>query len=171
MDAIDARAAERVPKAYLGLGANLGEPAVQLEKALMQIDALPGTRLLARSRLYRSDPVGPPGQPDYCNAACAIETAMTPMALLDALQAIENQAGRTRDGIRWAARMLDLDILHIEALSLASPRLTLPHPQLHRRNWVLAPLAEIAPALEIPHVGVVAELAIRTGNAGLRPWS
>lgn len=159
-----------VARAWLGLGANLGAPAVQLESALTAIAALPNTRLVARSTLYRSDPVGPPGQPDYCNAACEIETALAPLTLLDALQAIENAAGRQRDGIRWAARLLDLDILHVEGLACADARLSLPHPQLARRNWVLVPLAEIAPALEIPGLGPVAELARRLGHAGLRAW-
>ncbi|GAC1627263.1 MAG: 2-amino-4-hydroxy-6-hydroxymethyldihydropteridine diphosphokinase [Nevskia sp.] len=158
-------------RGYLGLGANLGQPAVQLEAALARISALPDTRLLARSALYRSDPVGPAGQPDYCNAACAIETALAPLALLDALQAIEDAAGRRRDGIRWAARLLDIDILHLETVACATPRLSLPHPQIARRNWVLVPLAEIAPGLVIPGVGTVGKLAGAIGNAGLRPWS
>lgn len=159
-----------VARAWLGLGANLGAPAVQLESALTAIAALPDTRLVARSTLYRSDPVGPPGQPDYCNAACEIETDLAPHALLDALQAIENAAGRQRDGIRWAARLLDLDILHVEGVACTDARLSLPHPQLARRNWVLAPLAEIAPTLEIPGVGVVSTLARGAGRAGLRSW-
>lgn len=158
-------------EAWLGLGANLGEPAVQIEAALQQIDALPGTRLQARSSLYRSDPVGPPGQPDYCNAACAIETTLSPLALLDALQAIEDAAGRRRDGIRWAARRLDIDILHMQSVTLATPRLSLPHPRIAQRNWVLVPLAEIAPGLEIPGLGRVGTLAAASGRSGLRAWT
>lgn len=157
-------------RAYLGLGANLGQPAQQVEAAFAAIAALPGTRLAARSALYRSDPVGPPGQPDYCNAACVIDTALAPLVLLAALQAIEDAGGRIRDGVRWAARHLDIDILHIEGIASADPRLTLPHPQLAHRNWVLVPLAEIAPQLEIPGVGAVAALAAAIGNAGLRRW-
>ena len=163
-------AAERVARAYLGLGANLGQPAEQLESAMLEIAALPGTRLIARSTLYRSHPVGPPGQPDYCNAVCCIETDLTPLALLDALQAIEDAAGRQRGTIRWAARLLDLDILHIEGQIIETPRLKLPHPQLTRRNWVLMPLAEISPSLDIPGVGPVDELAAELGSAGLRQW-
>lgn len=157
-------------RAWLGLGANLGQPRVQIETAVSAIAALPLTRLLACSSLYRSDPVGPPGQPDYCNAACEIETGLAPLALLDALQAIEDAAGRQRDGIRWAARLLDLDILHIEACALDEPRLCLPHRELAHRNWVLVPLAEIAPELEIPGVGRIADLAQRAGRGGLRAW-
>ncbi|WP_273456872.1 2-amino-4-hydroxy-6-hydroxymethyldihydropteridine diphosphokinase [Nevskia ramosa] len=158
-------------RVYLGLGANLGAPAVQVERALTLIAALPDTRLIARSPLYRSDPVGPAGQPDYCNAACMIETTLEPLALLDAVQAIEVDAGRIRDGIRWAARLLDIDLLHVEGLSLSTPRLRLPHPHLQERNWVLVPLADFAPTLDIPGLGVVSELAERLGRSGLRAWS
>ncbi|WP_428383936.1 2-amino-4-hydroxy-6-hydroxymethyldihydropteridine diphosphokinase [Nevskia ramosa] len=158
-------------RVYLGLGANLGAPAVQVERALTLIAALPDTRLIARSPLYRSDPVGPAGQPDYCNAACMIETTLEPLALLDAVQAIEVDAGRIRDGIRWAARLLDIDLLHVEGLSLSTSRLRLPHPHLQERNWVLVPLANFAPTLDIPGLGVVSELAERLGRSGLRAWS
>jgi len=162
--------APRVTKAYLGLGANLGEPAVQIEAALKQIAALPGTQLVARSPLYRSDPVGPPGQPDYCNAAAVIETSLDPHSLLLALQAIEDAAGRKRDGVRWAARLLDVDILHIESTVITTAALSLPHPHIAKRNWVLAPLADIASTLDIPGVGNIGELAAAIGSAGLRPW-
>lgn len=158
-------------RVYLGLGANLGTPAAQVERALALIAALPETTLIARSPLYRSDPVGPAGQPDYCNAACMIDTTLEPLALLDAMQAIEVDAGRIRDGIRWAARLLDIDLLHIEGLSLSTPRLRLPHPHLQERNWVLVPLADFAPTLDIPGLGIVSDLAAAIGRAGLRPWS
>ncbi len=158
-------------RVYLGLGANLGTPAAQVERALMLIALLPETTLVARSPLYRSDPVGPAGQPDYCNAACVVDTSLEPLALLDAVQAIEVDAGRIRDGIRWAARLLDIDLLHIEGLSLSTPRLRLPHPHLQERNWVLVPLADFAPTLDIPGLGIVSELAAAIGRAGLRPWS
>ncbi|MDH4459407.1 MAG: 2-amino-4-hydroxy-6-hydroxymethyldihydropteridine diphosphokinase [Nevskia sp.] len=157
-------------RAWLGLGANLGDPVAQVERALLQIAALPETRLIARSSLYRSDPVGPPGQPDYCNAVCEIETALAPEALLDAVLAIEVDNGRTRDGIRWTARRLDIDLLHVDGVACDTPRLNLPHPQLHRRNWVLVPLAEITPALTIPGLGAIATLAAQLGMGGLSRW-
>ncbi|MCX7062805.1 MAG: 2-amino-4-hydroxy-6-hydroxymethyldihydropteridine diphosphokinase [Gammaproteobacteria bacterium] len=157
-------------RAWLGLGANLGDPVAQVERALLQIAALPQTRLIARSSLYRSDPVGPPGQPDYCNAVCEIETAFAPEALLDAVLAIEVDNGRTRDGIRWTARRLDIDLLHVDGVACDTPRLNLPHPQLHRRNWVLVPLAEITPALTIPGLGAIATLAAQLGMGGLSRW-
>jgi len=159
-----------VRRAWLGLGANLGDPVAQVERALLQIAALPQTRLIARSSLYRSDPVGPPGQPDYCNAVCEIETALAPEALLDAVLAIEVDNGRTRDGIRWTARRLDIDLLHVDGVACDTPRLNLPHPQLHRRNWVLVPLAEITPALTIPGLGAIATLAAQLGMGGLSRW-
>jgi len=159
-----------VRRAWLGLGANLGDPVAQVERALLQIAALPETRLIARSSLYRSDPVGPPGQPDYCNAVCEIETALAPEALLDAVLAIEVDNGRTRDGIRWTARRLDIDLLHVDGVACDTPRLNLPHPQLHRRNWVLVPLAEITPALTIPGLGAIAKLAAQLGMGGLSRW-
>lgn len=158
-------------QAWLGLGANLGDPVAQVERALAQIAALPDTRLIARSSLYRSDPVGPAGQPDYCNAVCQLETGLRPEALLDAVLAIEVDNGRVRDGIRWAARLLDIDLLHIDGVALDTPRLSLPHPHLHERNWVAVPLAEIAPLLSIPGIGAVSALAERLGSAGLRPWA
>ena len=157
-------------RAWLGLGANLGDPVAQVERALLQIAALPETRLIARSSLYRSDPVGPPGQPDYCNAVCEIETALAPEALLNAVLAIEVDNGRTRDGIRWTARRLDIDLLHVDGVACDTPRLNLPHPQLHRRNWVLVPLAEITPALTIPGLGAIATLAAQLGMGGLSRW-
>lgn len=158
-------------RVYLGLGANLGTPAAQVERALALIAALPETTLAARSPLYRSDPVGPGDQPDYCNAACMVDTTLEPLALLDAVQSIEVDAGRIRDGTRWVARLLDIDLLHIEGLSLSTPRLRLPHPHLQERNWVLVPLADFAPTLNIPGLGIVSELATAIGQAGLRPWS
>lgn len=159
-----------MPRAWLGLGANLGDPVAQVERALVQIAALPGTRLIARSALYRSDPVGPAGQPDYCNAVCEIETALAPEALLDAVLAIEVDNGRTRDGIRWTARRLDIDVLHVEGFACGTARLTLPHPRLQQRNWVAVPLAEIAPTLAIPGIGSITALADGLGHGGLRRW-
>lgn len=160
-----------VHSAYLGLGANLGDPAAQLRAALVAIAALPGTRVLAVSRLYRSAPMGPAGQPDYCNAACRIETALTPRALLDALIGIERAAGRVRGGERWGARQLDLDILHVEGVALDEPGLHLPHPGIAQRNFVLVPLAEVAPALDIPGLGRVAERARSCTQEGLQLWA
>jgi 2-amino-4-hydroxy-6-hydroxymethyldihydropteridine diphosphokinase len=157
--------------AYIGLGANLGDPQAQLRSALSRLDLEVDLRLIAQSRLYRSAPLGPPGQPDYCNAVCAVETTLAPLALLERLQSIEADCGRTRAGPRWGARMLDLDLLMYDALSLDTPRLKLPHPELLKRNFVLAPLAEIAGDLELPGAGRIADCAHRAGNQGLSLWA
>lgn len=156
--------------AYVGLGANLGDPAAQLRAALVAIAALPDTTLAAASSLYRSAPMGPAGQPDYCNAVCRIETGLAPRALLDALIGIERAAGRIRGGERWGARQLDLDVLHVDGVVLDEPGLHLPHPGIAQRNFVLVPLAEIAPDLHVPGLGSVAARAQACGREGLRSW-
>lgn len=156
--------------AYVGLGANLGEPAVQLRTALDAIARLPGTRVVATSRFYRSAPMGPAGQPDYCNAVCELETALAPRALLEALIAIERAVGRIRGAERWGPRRLDLDLLHVEGVTMDEPGLHLPHPGIAQRNFVLVPLAELAPVLEIPGLGRVADRAQEAGTEGLSLW-
>jgi 2-amino-4-hydroxy-6-hydroxymethyldihydropteridine diphosphokinase len=158
-------------KAYIALGANLGRPAEQLRTALDALACTPGVKLLAQSRLYRSAPLGEAGQADYCNAVCSVAAALPPEALLQRLLEIERAAGRIRDGRRWAPRLLDLDLLHVEGEQRAAPQLKLPHPEIGRRNFVLVPLAEIAPALEIPGLGNVSDCARRLGGAGLELWS
>jgi 2-amino-4-hydroxy-6-hydroxymethyldihydropteridine diphosphokinase len=154
-------------KAWIALGSNLGDPPAQLYAALERLRAAHGLKLLDVSGFYRTAPLGPPGQPDYCNAVCEIETALEPDALLDLLQGIEHAAGRVRQGERWGPRILDLDLLHMEGRSVATPRLSLPHPELHRRAFVLVPLAEIAPELEIPGQGRVADLAAAVDQSGV----
>jgi 2-amino-4-hydroxy-6-hydroxymethyldihydropteridine diphosphokinase len=154
-------------KAYIALGANLGDPPTQLRAALDVLRTQAGIEVTAVSTFYRTAPLGPAGQPDYCNAVCTIETALEPEALLDLLQGIENVAGRQRDGERWGPRILDLDLLHMEGRVSQTPRLTLPHPQLHLRAFVLVPLAEIAPDLLIPGLGVAQELAAAVDRHGV----
>lgn len=156
--------------AYVGLGANLGEPAAQLRTALEAIGRLPDTRVIATSRFYRSAPMGPPEQPDYCNAVCALETSLAPRVLLEALIGIERAVGRIRGAERWGPRRLDLDLLHVEGLAMDEPGLHLPHPGIAQRNFVLVPLAELAPVLEIPGLGPVADRAAQAGTDGLSLW-
>jgi len=145
-------------RAYVAFGANLGDPLAALDYAAQAIDALPDTRIVARSACYRSAPLGVPNtQPDYINAALALDTALGPQALLDALLAIETAGGRTRETPR-APRPIDLDLLLHGNAILATPTLTLPHPRLHERAFVLLPLAEIAPDLVIPGIGPLAPL-------------
>jgi 2-amino-4-hydroxy-6-hydroxymethyldihydropteridine diphosphokinase len=157
-------------RAYIGLGANLGDPARQLRAALDGIARLPMSRMLRASSLYRSPPMGPADQPPYCNAVCEIETALAPRELLDGLLALERAAGRTRGGDRWGPRTLDLDILHIEQVVLDEPRLHLPHPGLRQRRFVLIPLAALAPDLHIPGMGRVGDLAAQIGDEGIELW-
>lgn len=122
---------------------------------------------MACSSLYRSAPLGPANQPDYVNAVMAVETALAPLALLDALQALETAFGRVRHGERWGPRTLDLDILLYGSEILATDRLTVPHPGLAEREFVLYPLQEIAPDLNIPGLGPLADLVRRCPRRGL----
>ncbi len=141
--------------------------------ALDELASLSRTTLLAHSPLYRSIAIGPDGrpalQPDFCNAAALLETRLGARELLEGLQALEQAHGRQR-GEPWAARSLDLDLLvHGDAV-LNEPGLRLPHPRLAERNFVLYPLRDIAPDLEIPGLGRVRELAQRLDGSGLQPW-
>jgi len=138
-------------RAAIALGANLGDCRATLEGALAALEASPGVRLLARSRWYRSAPVGPP-QPDYLNGCALLAVALEPEALLERLLATERRFGRVR-GERWGPRSLDLDLLLMGNRRLSTPRLTLPHPRLRERAFVLVPLAEIAPAWIDPVTG------------------
>ncbi|MEO6362173.1 MAG: 2-amino-4-hydroxy-6-hydroxymethyldihydropteridine diphosphokinase [Caldimonas sp.] len=142
--------------AFVGLGANLGPAATTLTAAFAALCGLPHTRLVARSSLYRSAPIDADG-PDYVNAAAWIRTALGPAELLAGLQAIELAHGRERPYPN-APRTLDLDLLLYGRSSIDEPGLTVPHPRLHLRAFVLAPLAEIAPLLEIAGLGRVKEL-------------
>jgi 2-amino-4-hydroxy-6-hydroxymethyldihydropteridine diphosphokinase len=139
-------------KAFIGLGANLGDPEAQVRRALAALAELPGTRLLAASSLYRSAPVGVIAQPDFINAVAAAETTLTARALLEALLAAERRFGRRRD-FPGAPRTLDLDLLLYGDRVIAEPGLVVPHPRMHERAFVLAPLAEIAPDVAIPGKG------------------
>lgn len=158
-------------KVYVGLGANLGNPERQLKTAVEQIAALAGLELLACSRLYRSAPMGLPGQPDYCNAVCVLQTAVPAIELMAQLLRIERGLGRFRDGRRWGARMIDLDMLHVDGESSSAEELRLPHPGIAQRNFVLVPLAEVAPELVIPGVGAIRLRADELGTQGLSIWS
>ncbi len=148
--------ASRVEDAFIGLGSNLGDRAGELDRAFVEIETLPATTLVARSSYYESAPVEATGD-DYLNAVAHVRTSLAPLALLRALQGIEAQHGRSRPFPR-APRTLDLDLLVFGARTMATPALTLPHPRLAGRAFVLAPLAEIAPGLAVPGVGRVKAL-------------
>ncbi|QDJ51031.1 2-amino-4-hydroxy-6-hydroxymethyldihydropteridine diphosphokinase [Bordetella hinzii] len=138
-------------RAYVGLGANLGDGAATLRAVLAEIAALPGVQACRASPFYRSAPVQASG-PDFINAVAELDTTLAPLELLDALQALENRHGRERP-YKNAPRTLDLDLLLYGGLRMDTPRLTLPHPRLHERAFVLYPLRDLAPALELPQGG------------------
>ena len=153
--------------AYIGIGSNQADPPRQLDAALAAIGRLPGTRLISVSRRYQSRPFGPVEQPDFLNAVAGVLTSLDAPALLAGLRGIEDAQGRVRS-VRWGPRTLDLDLLVHGQTRLETPALTLPHPGIVERNFVLYPLADIAPDLEIPGVGRVASLAARISGDGIR---
>lgn len=151
---------------YIGLGSNLDAPLRQVQQALNELNALPQTQLVRASSLYRSRAVGPGDQPDYINAVAQLATQLAPEPLLDALQAIE-QAHQRQRLVRWGPRTLDLDILLYDDTTIASARLSVPHPYLTARNFVLLPLLEIAPELRLANGTSIATLALSCGEEGL----
>jgi 2-amino-4-hydroxy-6-hydroxymethyldihydropteridine diphosphokinase len=146
-----------VKLAYVGLGANLGEPRRQVETALKELDAIPRTRVARASSLYRSAPMGYANQPEFVNAVAQLETQLEAPQLLAALQAIEARHGRSRSFAN-APRTLDLDLLLFGDATLDSPGLKVPHPRMHERAFVLKPLLEIAPQAQIPGRGAARDL-------------
>lgn len=147
-------------RAYIGIGGNLGDAQQQVRAAIAALDTLPDTRCVAASSLYRTAPVGYTDQPDFINAVAELDTTLEPHALLDALQAVENSHGRERS-FKDAPRTLDLDVLLYDAQTIDDARLTVPHPRMHERAFVLAPLLEIAPGCVIPARGTAAEWLAR----------
>ncbi len=152
-----------MPRAVIGLGANLGDPAAQLHAAIAALGRLPETHVLAVSSFYRTAPVGYLAQPEFVNAAATVETTLAPRALLAALQAIEAAAGRERR-FKDAPRTLDLDVLLYDDRVTDEPGLTIPHPRLHERAFALAPLVEIEPDAVVPGQGRAAELLARCAD-------
>lgn len=156
-------------RAYIGLGSNLAGPAEQVRAGARALDALAATRLLRCSSLYLTQPVGLLAQPDFVNAACSIETDLDPEALMHALLAIEANHGRRRgEEPAGGPRVLDLDLLLYGEERRQGTRLTLPHPRLHERAFVLYPLAEIEPELVIPRHGPVRDLLQSCRGQGVR---
>jgi len=149
-----------VPVAYVGIGANLGEAETQVKKAIAILARLDSTRLLRASSLYRTAPLGLLEQPDFVNAVAEIETALSPRILFARLREIETDFGRMRS-IPNAPRTLDLDLLLHGAEVTEEPGLTVPHPRMHERAFVLAPLVEIAPEVAVPGMGRAADLLER----------
>ena len=133
-----------IAKAWLSLGANLGNPAAQLADAVLRIDAHPAISVVKQSNVLATKPWGKTDQPDFANQAIEIETTLKPMELLDVLLDIELAMGRIREEV-WGPRVIDIDIIAFDRVEIRSPRLTLPHPYAHERDFVLVPLGEIAP--------------------------
>jgi 2-amino-4-hydroxy-6-hydroxymethyldihydropteridine diphosphokinase len=145
-------------RAYVGLGANLGDREASLRRALELLQAAPGIDLVGVSGFRETAPVGYADQPSFLNAAAALDTTLSPRELLDVLLEIELQLGRTRHGPRFGPRTIDLDLLLHGTTEIDEPGLTVPHPRLHERAFVLEPLAELDPALVIPGRGPVSAL-------------
>ena len=145
-------------RAYIGLGANLGPREATLLRAVERLAAESGIRVLELSSLRDTEPVGVTDQPEFLNGAVAVETTLSPRALLDALLRIERELGRVRGGERFGPRTIDLDLLLYGEEVVDEPGLTVPHPRLHERRFALEPLAELDPELEIPGRGPVSEL-------------
>jgi 2-amino-4-hydroxy-6-hydroxymethyldihydropteridine diphosphokinase len=157
--------------AYIGLGSNLNDPRMQVLTAVEMLRALPAstTRVIALSKLYGSKPFGPVTQSDFVNAVVGILTQLDAPALLKETKAIERALGRPEKHERWGPRIIDLDLLVFGRERRNEPTLTIPHPGIVERNWVLYPLADIAPSLEIPGVGRVADLQGKIAPEGLWP--
>lgn len=156
-------------RAFVALGSNLDDPLAQVLRGFDALSLLPESQLLARSRLYRSAPWGVTEQPGFVNAAVELETPLAPRELLEALLGIERAAGRNRSGARWGPRVLDLDLLIYGDTECEEPGLTLPHPHLHERAFVLLPLNDLAADFEVPGRGQVSELLARVDTAGCEP--
>lgn len=153
---------------YIGLGSNLSDPEQQIRQAVASIGKVAGISLSDVSALYFSRPMGPQDQPNYMNAVLKIATSLAPLALLDALQNIENTSGRVRKDNRWGARILDLDILLFDHLTIENERLSVPHYGLELREFVLIPLHEIAPEFVLPNGKVIKTLSENIPANGLK---
>ena len=149
--------------AFIALGSNLGDPEAKVREGIAALAGLPQSRLAAASSLYHSAAVGYADQPDFINAVAQIATALAPQALLAALLALERHYGRERS-FRNAPRTLDLDLLLYDAQHIAEPGLVVPHPRMHQRAFVLAPLVEIAPACVIPGMGSASDWLARCAD-------
>ncbi|WP_299019055.1 2-amino-4-hydroxy-6-hydroxymethyldihydropteridine diphosphokinase [uncultured Photobacterium sp.] len=157
-------------RAYIAIGSNLGDPVTQARNAIAALKKVPGIDVVAESSLYSSTPMGPQDQPDYINAVVAIDTTLSPLALLDQTQTIELEHGRVRKAERWGPRTLDLDIILYGDLVQDCERLTVPHYGMKVREFVLYPLAEIAPDLILPDQTALKSLLIQVDRNSLTVW-
>ena len=167
MTSHEMQAARWLP-AYVALGSNLEDPVQQVLRAFDALGDLPRTRLVLRSSLYRSAPLGPVAQPDFVNAVAGVLTQLEAQELLDELKALETRLGRVTPAVRWGPRLIDLDLLAHGNSRIASESITVPHSGIAERAFVLVPWAEVCPSLEVAGVGRVGVLARRLGAAGLQ---
>ena len=149
----------RLEPVVIALGANLGERIATLQAAVDTLCAMRDVEVSAISRIYETDPVGGPAQPEYANAVLLARTSLAPIELLRRLQGIEAAAGRTRE-VRWGPRTLDLDIIDFDGRVSEDPDLTLPHPRAHVRGFVIVPWLEVDPEAVLPGLGRIAELSV-----------
>ncbi|WP_426347100.1 2-amino-4-hydroxy-6-hydroxymethyldihydropteridine diphosphokinase [Cronobacter universalis] len=156
--------------AFVALGSNLAEPLTQVNNALAALARIPHSRIVATSSFYRTPPLGPQDQPDYLNAAVALETTLSAEALLDNTQRIELEQGRVRKAERWGPRTLDLDIMLFGDATINTGRLTVPHYDMKNRAFMLLPLSEIAPALRFPDGERLADVLERLDCSAIRHW-
>jgi 2-amino-4-hydroxy-6-hydroxymethyldihydropteridine diphosphokinase len=152
---------------YVGLGSNLDNPEHHVRMALDALARIPNTRLVRHSSFYRSAPMGPSDQPDYINAVAALETTLSALDMMAELQSIERQHGRVRGANKWGPRTLDLDLLLYGDERIAKATLTVPHPGITERPFVLYPLSEIAPTIDVPGYGPLEGLLRACPAAGL----
>lgn len=153
--------------AYVGIGSNLADPVAQVLCAFERLNCLEGVRLVLRSRLYGSHPLGPADQPDFVNAVVGLVTQLDPQALLGVLKDLERTFGRPERRLKWGPRVLDLDLLAYGQERRSTAELTLPHPGIAQRNFVLYPLADVAPDLLVPGLGRIADLKARVSSQGI----
>ena len=153
--------------AYVALGSNLSGPRRRVEVGFDALAGLADSRLVLRSSFWRSAPMGPQDQPAFVNAVAGLLTRSEPRAFLESLQALEHRLGKTEPAVRWGPRVIDLDLLVFGELKLDEQGLTLPHPGLHQRNFVLYPLSEIAAELWVPGLARVRRLCERVSGAGI----
>ncbi|EGT4305844.1 2-amino-4-hydroxy-6-hydroxymethyldihydropteridine diphosphokinase [Cronobacter sakazakii] len=156
--------------AFIALGSNLAEPLSQVNNALAALARIPGSRIVATSSFYRTPPLGPQDQPDYLNAAVALETTLSAEALLDNTQRIELEQGRVRKAERWGPRTLDLDIMLFGDATINTERLIVPHYDMKNRAFMLLPLSEIEPALRFPDGERLADVLERLDCSAIRHW-
>jgi 2-amino-4-hydroxy-6-hydroxymethyldihydropteridine diphosphokinase len=155
--------------AYIAVGSNLDGPAQQVTGAIEKLASVAGSRLILRSKLYKSAPLGPQDQPDFVNAVVGMLTTLPARELLAHLKQLEVAVGRAHPVVRWGPRRIDLDLIVYGGERIQEPDLTVPHPGVAERNFVLLPLLEIAPQLNVPGHGRVSDLAARVAAAGIAP--